>query len=92
MGEPLAVRDDDVDALRSELAVTREQVAHLETALSSSRRIGVALGIVMERHRVTEDQAFGLLVRLSQDGNVKVRDIAARIAETGQVPTDRDAR
>jgi AmiR/NasT family two-component response regulator len=86
VGEPLAVRHEEVDSLRTELAAVREQAAHLETALSSSRRIGIAMGIVMERHRVTEEQAFGVLVRLSQESNVKVRDIAARVVETGQLP------
>lgn len=80
------MRHEEVDSLRTELAAVREQAAHLETALSSSRRIGIAMGIVMERHRVTEEQAFGVLVRLSQESNVKVRDIAARVVETGQLP------
>ncbi len=87
MGEPVGRREEEVARLRSELGTTTEQVAHLETALRSSRRIGIAMGIVMERHRVTEDQAFGVLVRLSQESNVKVRDIAARVVETGQLPS-----
>ncbi|MGY2127007.1 ANTAR domain-containing protein [Blastococcus sp. SYSU DS0617] len=87
MREPLGVHDDEAARLRSELGIVHEHVTQLEAALLSSRRIGIAMGIVMERHRLTEEQAFGVLVRLSQDGNVKVRDIAARIVETGQLPS-----
>ena len=35
--------------------------------------------MLMERHDLTADQAFALLVRVSQKANVKLRDIAERI-------------
>ncbi|MEV4134651.1 ANTAR domain-containing protein [Dactylosporangium sp. NPDC049742] len=41
----------------------------------------------MERHKLTADQAFMLLVRASQTTNTKLADIAARLAETGELPT-----
>lgn len=62
------------------------QVADLEQALGSSRDIGVALGILMERHKISREQAFGLLTMASQHGNRKLRDIAAYLAETGELP------
>jgi ANTAR domain len=54
-------------------------VDHYTSALESRRGIGVAIGIVMERYQIDEDRAFGFLVRVSQDSNVKLRDVAADI-------------
>jgi AmiR/NasT family two-component response regulator len=44
--------------------------------LVSNRRIGMAMGILIERHRFTDDQAFDQLRDLSQRGNIKLRDVA----------------
>ena len=68
------------------LAQEREQVAHLDQALASRDVIGQAKGILMERERLTADQAFDLLRRASQNLNVKLRDVADRVAETGERP------
>ena len=65
-----------------------ESVGHeqLEAALNSRTVIGQATGVVMERWGLDASAAFGVLRRLSQTHNVKIRDIAARIVETGQLP------
>jgi GAF domain-containing protein len=55
----------------------------LQEALASRKTIGQAIGIVMERFRVDEDQAFAFLVRTSQDGNVKLRAVAQKIVDLG---------
>lgn len=57
----------------------------LERALSSRTVIGQATGIVMERYGLDSVKAFGVLRRLSQTENVKLRDIAAQVVESGQV-------
>jgi hypothetical protein len=58
-------------------------VDHYTTALESRRAIGMAIGIVMERYGIDDDRAFAFLVRVSQDSNVRLRDVAADIvAET----------
>jgi|tagenome__1003787_1003787.scaffolds.fasta_scaffold17719084_2 AmiR/NasT family two-component response regulator len=36
----------------------------------------MAMGILIERHRFTEEQAFDQLRDLSQRGNIKLRDVA----------------
>jgi AmiR/NasT family two-component response regulator len=41
--------------------------------------IGIAVGILMCRLRVTEDGAFAVLCTHSQDHNVKVRDLAEEV-------------
>ena len=55
----------------------------LQEALASRKTIGQAIGIVMERFRIDEDQAFAFLVRTSQDGNVKLRAVAQKIVDLG---------
>lgn len=52
---------------------------HFQAALSSRKTIGQALGIVMERYGIDEDRAFQFMIRVSQDSNVKVREVAADI-------------
>ena len=51
----------------------------LNQALVSRRLIGQATGIVMERYGVDEVRAFRYLTRTSNDGNVKLRDLAQQI-------------
>lgn len=58
---------------------------NLEVALASSRDIGMAIGILMERFKLSSEQGFDLIVRISQHDRRKVRDIAHGITETGEV-------
>jgi GAF domain-containing protein len=53
-------------------------------ALDHRDVIGQAKGILMERHKVTAEQAFEMLIRASQALNVKLRDVAAQLAATGE--------
>jgi AmiR/NasT family two-component response regulator len=47
--------------------------------------IDQAKGILMERFKLTADQAFQALTRVSMESNTKVRDIAARFVDTGEL-------
>lgn len=60
--------------------------AQLATALESRSEIGEALGIIMERYKLSEREAFSVLRKSSQDHNIKLRDVARQVAETGQIP------
>jgi len=64
-------------ALALSAALKQEQ---LEDALRSRDVIGQAKGILMAREQVTADEAFDMLRRASQRLNVKLRDVAGRIA------------
>ncbi|MEU4805647.1 GAF and ANTAR domain-containing protein [Actinosynnema sp. NPDC023587] len=65
---------------------------HLAEAVQTRDLIGQAKGILMERYKLTADQAFGLIVRASQHTNTRVRDLAERLAHTGQLtPSGDDA-
>jgi GAF domain-containing protein len=69
------------------LALAEAQRAEqLQDALSNRDVIGQAKGILMERHGVTADAAFGVLSRVSQAENLKLAEIARRLAETGKLP------
>ena len=85
-GEGLAFAAQAAVALRS--AQTED---HLRSAMETRTLIGQAQGILMERLKLTPHQAFAVLSRASQDGNVKLRGVARRLVETGDVPR-RDAR
>lgn len=39
----------------------------------------------MERFKITADQAFGILVRVSQERNRKLFEVAEDLAQTGQL-------
>lgn len=73
-------------AIAMSAAQDRHNTENLERALQSNRTIGMALGIVMGRRHVTEDTAFDLLRRTSQHLNTKLRDLAERVVETGELP------
>src|SRR5215217_1217661 len=64
-------------------ARTEEDLAHMRKAMMSRAVIEQAKGILMERHKVTDDQAFTILTHSSQQTNVKLRDVAADLVRTG---------
>ncbi|MFB8749104.1 GAF and ANTAR domain-containing protein [Streptomyces parvulus] len=57
--------------------------AQLEQAIATRHVIGEAMGILMGSRGLTEDQAFGVLRRYSQENNVKLREVARQITEQG---------
>ncbi len=63
-----------------------EHEENLRTAVNSRDVIGQAKGILMERHKLTADQAFGVLARVSQEMNRKLVDVARELTDTGAVP------
>ena len=64
----------------------RDIAANLEAALQSRAVIDQAKGILMERHKLTADQAFQYLAHASQAANVKLRTIADHLVRTGEMP------
>ncbi len=57
----------------------------LQDALLTRDVIGQAKGILMERLRITPDDAFDVLRDSSQRLNVKLREVARRLTETGEL-------
>ncbi|MDC5697793.1 ANTAR domain-containing protein [Intrasporangium calvum] len=67
--------------------LSAEHIAQLQDALTSSRKIGAAIGIVMVSRRVSETDAVDILKRASQAANLKLRVIAEEIVYTGDLST-----
>ncbi|HVB05219.1 MAG TPA: GAF and ANTAR domain-containing protein [Acidimicrobiales bacterium] len=61
-------------------------VEGLHQALSTRELIGQAQGILMERERITANQAFDILRVASQHLNVKLREVARELVDTGETP------
>ena len=64
----------------------------LQQALLSRDVIGQAKGILVERLQIAPEDAFDLLRRSSQNLNVKLRDVARGLAETGEFRLTRSSR
>jgi GAF domain-containing protein len=76
-----------VFAAHASIALANRRLqADLKRAYESRSVIGQAIGILVERRRITADQAFDLLVRASQNRHVKLRELAAYVVETGVDP------
>jgi transcriptional regulator with GAF, ATPase, and Fis domain len=81
-GEGLALAAQAAVALHS--ARDKED---LRVAMATRNLIGQAQGILMERYKLTAEQAFAALSRISQQSNVKLRDVAQALVRTGETPT-----
>ena len=64
----------------------RDMAANLRAALESRGVIDQAKGILMARHKLTADQAFQILVRMSMKTNHKLRTVADDLVHTGELP------
>ncbi len=62
----------------------REQAAHLRKALNSNREIGKAVGLLMAAHRVSEERAFEILDKTSQQLNTKLVEVASQVVQGQQ--------
>ena len=99
-GRPQVIDDHDVE-LAEEVAAwvaiaignaeaaarTSEDLTQLRTAMMSRACIEQAKGILMERHKIKENEAFTILTHTSQQTNTKLRDVAAELVRTGAVPS-----
>ncbi len=63
-----------------------DEARNLRQAMQSRAVIEQAKGVLMERFKLTADQAFDVLNRASQESNVKLREVARRLVETGETP------
>ncbi len=79
-GGPTAV---ELTALRTRAEAAEDRADNLQRALLTNRRIGMAIGILLERLRVTEEQAFDVLRRESMRQNVRLAQVAEQVVYTG---------
>jgi len=64
----------------------RNLADNLQTALESRAVIDQAKGILMERYKMTADQAFQALAQASMHTNRKLRAVADHLVTTGELP------
>ena len=101
-GQPKVFDDDDLELAQEvaawiAVAVGNAEAAarisdgliQLRTVMMSRACIEQAKGILIERHKITEDEAFTMLAHASQRTNTKLRDVAAELVRTGTLPSRR---
>ena len=76
-GEGLAFAAQAAVALRS-----AQHEERLRAGMATRNLIGQAQGILMERFKVTPNQAFAILARISQETNSKLPDVARYLVHT----------
>jgi GAF domain-containing protein len=64
----------------------RDLADNLQAALESRAVIDQAKGVLIERYKLTPDQAFQLLAQASMRTNRKLRDISDDLVRTGEFP------
>jgi GAF domain-containing protein len=76
-------------ALAQRLTDAEDFARDLQTALASRSVIDQAIGSVMQQQQCTSEEAFDLLRRLSQQTNLKLRDVCTRLLTdlAGRPPT-----
>ncbi len=81
-GPYAAVAAGDLHALRA----ARDRADNLQVALATRGIIEQAKGILMDRHKLTADQAFQVLAQMSMKANRKLQAIADDLVHTGELP------
>ena len=82
--ENALARSRDIKTLRS-------SEEHLSTALRQSRDISVAIGMLMERHNATAEEAFEMLRSHARQTRLKTADIAKDVI-SGTLQLERKTR
>jgi hypothetical protein len=70
----------------------QDEVAHLHEAMKSQRDIGMAIGLVAARFGCSTEQAWRTMLRISQDSNTKIREVARALVATHDGAADAPAR
>ena len=56
-----------------------EEATTLRRGLESNREIGKAIGLLMAMHSISDEQAFEMLSKVSQEMNIKLAEVAAQV-------------
>jgi GAF domain-containing protein len=90
-GEPGCFCSDDEGVawlLASQVSMTLAALrarGNFDAALASRDMIGQAKGILMERFKIGDAEAFQILVAVSQRKHLKLRDVADQLTRTGEL-------
>jgi hypothetical protein len=70
------------EMLNFRVAQLEAEIAQLKDALTRRQQIGVATGLLAQRFAISPERAWSLLVRLSQNSHIKVREIAQAVIDS----------
>jgi transcriptional regulator with GAF, ATPase, and Fis domain len=85
--DPLCKELAEIYAAHASIVLASRSLENdLRTAVDTRGIIGQAMGILIERHKVTPGQAFDMLVKASQNRHMKLRDVAGYVVQTGIDP------
>ena len=70
----------------------RDEIGHLQEAVKSQRDIGMAIGLLSARFGCSTEQAWRTILRVSQDSNTKVRNVARVLVLTHDGTADLEDR
>jgi GAF domain-containing protein len=83
--EPETVETAKLFAVHAAIALgSAREIENLNEALHTRKHIGQAIGILMNQYTLTEDAAFGFLVRMSSHSNTKLREVAATMVSEAE--------
>jgi AmiR/NasT family two-component response regulator len=82
--DQVAAREQQVEQLTRQVEQLNQQVGQLMSAVESNRVSATAMGILMERHRLDRAGAFRFLLRVSQNGNFRLRGLAESLVEEAE--------
>lgn len=83
--EPDALHAAEMFATHAALALGHARLeSQLTDAMASRKAIGMAIGLLMARYEVDQDQAFQFLVRVSSTSNTKLRDVAQEVVRQAE--------
>lgn len=83
----MAQREPSQQDLQEQVAKLQAERDHLTIALETSRQIGTAVGILMATRELAADEAFGLLLRVSNTTGRKLREIAEEVVDNRRLLT-----
>ena len=91
-GMPLPQGEPAPQADAPQQNALRDEVAQLHQAVRSQRDIGMAIGLASARFGCSTEQAWRTILRVSQDSNIKVRNVARVLVVTHDGTADTEAR
>lgn len=75
-----------VFAAHATLALTGiQQIRNFKAMADSRQLIGRAEGVLMARHHISGEAAFAMLIRASQNSNIKLRVVCQQLLDTGEL-------
>lgn len=78
-------RFEQDQALRRELADTRNELNELSTALQDRKVIDRAKALLMQRQQLSEEAAYARLRKTAMDKNLKIVDVAQRMLDVADL-------